>query len=101
MKKQTIFQVESLSLNLFEDILSNVHKELKKELFNELKQIHFSMISRSDACRVLNISKPTIIAMEKRGDITGYRIKGSVKYKYSEIEQYVQSRIIKTRSHEG
>ncbi|MBL4752293.1 MAG: helix-turn-helix domain-containing protein [Flavobacteriales bacterium] len=94
--KNQFFMVEGMSLNDLKSFLNQLHDQLKHELLAELENKR-PLLSRKEACTMLGISNPTIISLTG-SSIPGYRIQGQVKYKYEEIENYIeQSRINKLK----
>jgi len=48
------------------------------------------MLSIKDVLALLGISRTTLYHLTKQGEIPSYQIGGSVKYKQSEIDAYIE-----------
>lgn len=71
---------------LSEEEISSLIKSAVSEVFTGLpKQAQTEIIDRSELCKRLDITEPTAIRWEKKGDIPCFRIGSNVRYNWHNV----------------
>jgi len=87
---KNVVLLEKVSTQELNELIEKKINSSMDWLLIELKKDR-SLISRKRACKMLNVSIPTIAKMTKEGRIEGYRLNGEVKYKLCDLEGYIKS----------
>ena len=53
-----------------------------------------SMLTKRDACELLSVSPKTIDRIVRDGDLPAYRVRGQMRYKASDIEEYLKRSVV-------
>jgi excisionase family DNA binding protein len=89
---ESLITIQGIPMNDFIDALasklnSRLEETIKKILSEEQTE---KLLSSSEVCSLLKISKPTLNAWSRDGRLTQYRIGKRVYYKYGEVLSSMQ-----------
>lgn len=80
------------------EIKQSIYKAVK-EVLDELLPIHLSNHidksptgSRADVMKYLNVSSSTLQRLTQTGEIKSFKIGGSVRYKWADIDSYLNNK---------
>jgi excisionase family DNA binding protein len=84
--------METMILISTDQLKSEINEAVKAALktilpAQENKAPEVVLLSRKETAKLLGISLPTLSEWTKNGEVTGYRIGASVRYKKAEVEQ--------------
>lgn len=83
--------METMVLISTEQLRTEINEAVKAALKSHLpiqeKPSEVILLSRKETAKLLGISLPTLSEWTKAGDISGYRIGASIRYKKAEVEQ--------------
>jgi excisionase family DNA binding protein len=71
------------------EILETILTKLEK-IEKRLVTLPEDYLTIDEVCKKMRITRPTLWAHTKRGNIPSYRIGGKVLYKYSEVENILK-----------
>ena len=101
-------KMEQIDAQTFTDALETLSKIEQKldsildDKTNSLKvEVHEQLLTTAQVAEMLQVTRQTLHVWNKKGVLKGVRIGTRIRYKLSEVENYIQSTNLKTAYHEN